>query len=263
MLLQTKLYNVTIDRLQELKLDALLMKLQYSLRELPAHIWPEKSDNQAGKDILQSLLNEHIRQLMKEQGWQSEVVPYTKRDGTENRDRTDFGIVLENKRVLMEVEFGNGSSDERNLMKLMAASKSGEMDLAFYVLPTSVMSKRIDSGLATLEATCGSLDGYPAGMVDFPLVVIGLDVDASNCVDWSKSKVAHPTSLSGTNGTKDQLNHVVRKFRTGTAIADISLALLPSEIAVAKEASRKTKRLSERSADAGGVQAVEQLCMFG
>lgn len=262
MLLQTKFYNTDIDQLHAMKLSSLLANLQMSLRELPAHIWPEKSDNQAGKDVLQSLLNEHIRQMMKEQGWSTEVVPYTKRDGAENRDRTDFGVFVEGKRVLMEVEFGNGSSDERNLMKLLAASKSGEMDLAFYVLPTSVMSKRIDSGLATLEATCGSLDGYPLGMIDFPLVVIGLDVDAGNIVDWSKSKVAHPTSLSGTNGTKDQLNHVVRKLRTGTALEDISLTLLPSEIAVAKEASRNTRRLKERNGDSSVASAIEQLCMF-
>ncbi len=262
MLYQVSTFNLPDAGLTHCGLVAALDGVLATLVEMPAHLYPNKSENQRGKDVLQSMLNEHLRQALCERQWECEVSAYTTRRGQPSVDRCDLGLVLGSHRLLMEVEFGNGASNERNLSKFMCAFRSNELDLAVYVVPTSRMAKRIDSGLATFETVCRDLNDYPEGHITCPLVVIGLDVDETHTVDWSQSAITNPTVLSGTNGQKSELYHFIEQYRDGIVLEHIGVPQEPSVQKRVKAVSRRIHSAKHKKSGAGAPAEVEQLCLL-
>ncbi len=265
MLFQVACFNLPRDHLAKTGLQPALDGVLRTLTEMPAHRYPEKSANQAGKDVLQSMLNAHLRHALLEQGWDCEVAAFTTRHGTPSRDRCDMGTLVAARRVLMEVEFGNGASNERNFSKFMCAYRTGELDLAVYIVPTSRMAKRIDSGLTVYETVCRDLEGYPEGHVSCPLIVIGLDIDEQNTADWSKSGVGDPSRLTAGNGNgaHAELFHFIEQYRRGVPLQDIAVPREPSVLKRAKAVSRQLHGTRGKKASAGaGMHEAPQLVLL-
>lgn len=262
MLYQVSLFNLPEAGPTQLGLKAALDGVLTTLAEMPTHRYPNKSENQRGKDVLQSMLNAHLRHALMEQNWECEVSAYTTRQGQPSPDRCDLGILMGSHRLLMEVEFGNGASNERNLSKFMCAFRRDELDLAIYVVPTSKMAKRIDSGLTSFETVCRDLNDYPEGHITCPLVVIGLDVDESHTVDWSQSGVTNPALLSATNGQLSSLALFIEQYRDGIVLADITVPMEPSVQKRVRAVSRRTHSSRTKKASAGFVPAAHQMSLL-
>lgn len=259
MFYQVSYFNLPDTGPAHLGLQAALDQVLVALAQMPTHRYPNKSENQLGKDVLQSMLNAHVRHVLMEHDWECEVSAYTTRQGQPSPDRCDLGRLLGTHRLLMEVEFGNGASNERNLSKFMCAFRGGELDLAIYIVPTSKMGKRIDSGLTLYETVCRDLEGYPEGHVTCPLVVIGLDIDDNHTVDWSQSGVGNPTLLSATNGQLASLTHFIEQYRDGIVLQDITVPHEPSVQKRLKAVSRRMHSARNKKASAGALPDVEQM----
>lgn len=236
-------YNTSYDELARRGLSSQVDAVLRAVRQLPCHFWPDKSDNQKGLSVLQSLLNEHLRQDFAEQGWSSEVVAYEPGQAYCGQDRCDFGLLVGQARLLMEVEFGNGGGLERDLMKFENAYAWGQLELAFLVCPTTALAKKIDSGLLTYSSAKDSISRMHPSKFQRPLVLVGVEVDDEHPgANWSLSRFTTPSQLSGTNSTKEVIFRAIHDFRRGVPLEDIGPCLLPSEQKVAREVSRRLNR---------------------
>lgn len=242
MKLTLAVYNTDLPHIQALGLDKHVGGILTTIENMPSHYWPEKSSNQKGLSVLQSMLNEHLKHAFIEQGWASEVVAFTPDNLVAGDERCDFGMVTSEHRLLIEVEFGNGGGLERDLYKFENAYAWGQMDLAILIVPTTALSRKIDSGLTTFSGVQASLARMHPSIFKQPLILLGLDEDPACLVDWSTSGFTAPTELSGTNGRKETLYGAIRQFREGVPVADIGPSHRPSHQRVAKAVSRQMNK---------------------
>jgi hypothetical protein len=211
------------------------------LAEMPLSIYPGKSEKQKDKYVLQSVHNYHLKYVLSEQGWNLE--PFVDGTGLSSR-RADFSAGAGRKKIVMEVELGNKARIDSALVKFQSAWHAGILKLAILVVPVNRLAAITDSGLATFEPAVQYLEGLPKGMVPFPLIVIGLDTDASTPVlDWSTTRVGSAKNLSG-NNDKSVLAHAVSEYHAGVVFTEIAL---PTTDAEKQEAKLLSKRLNEPS----------------
>lgn len=154
----------------------------------PIPVYPAKSENQTGKDVVQQILNQYIKLSLVQKGWSAE--PDASPDDINDALRFDFEKDLEindteTLKVRIEVEFGNAASYYRDLYKFQRAFTYKNADICILILPLNKLSTRIDSGLANFEKAKRELpDSILSTTV--PIIVIGLENDTSAEFDLSE-----------------------------------------------------------------------------
>lgn len=217
--------------------------------ELPYLVWPEKSEKLLSTsgisackerklqkvEVLQSLSNVWLRQALQEAGFEAECPVRNDAD----IQRVDFSIsVEEGKRSMTEVEFGNTSSIDRNLVKLTEAYNHGRSVFGIMVLPIHALACNIaTSGIATFESAVARLKPSHPDTFKGPILLIGLDHRGAPRIDLSESQLPDASCLSG-NGNKAVLWHVASELRAGVCVKDIGLPTASQE----REARNQLKR---------------------
>lgn len=151
---------------------------------IPLLEYKGKSDNNEHLRFLQTGMNAFLHYVFTNQygGYTDEVVF---RSSGLGENRVDFfKEFLPNLRVVVEIEFGNVASGDRDLKKFRQAWLERRIDLAILIIPTKELGKGLDSGVASFEKIVAEI--LTDKNLDFPMVVIGLDMDPSKVVDVSQ-----------------------------------------------------------------------------
>lgn len=256
-------HNVTLDETAP-QVRAALWELRAALSALPYFYWPEKSSKlnstegmsaQKEKQLrsqesLQSLNNIWLRQELQERGFEAECPVRDSRTTSDNQ-RVDFArLVEDDKRVMVEVEFGYTASIERNLLKLTDAYFHDRCALGILICPVASLAKATASGVANFETARERLQSMHPKTMPVPLVVIGLDHQDAERIDLSKSLLPDASCLSG-NNSKEVLWHVASELRAGVCVDTIGL---PGAL---------ERRVARREVKARSVQADKQARLFG
>lgn len=168
--------------------NTLYNEILETCKSCPIPVYPEKSENQAGKDVVQQILNQYIKLSLIQKGWNAE--PEASPDDIDDALRFDFEKDLEindseTLKVRVEVEFGNAASYYRDLYKFQRAFTYKNADICILILPFHKLSTRIDSGLADYEKAKRELpDSILSTTV--PIIVIGLENDQESEFDLSQ-----------------------------------------------------------------------------
>jgi hypothetical protein len=231
--------------------------LRAACESLPFYLWPQKSVKASADNAktalkyqsicgLQALMNEWFRQELVAKGFRAEVsVRREKRIGS--NQKVDFAVALDETQFLMvEVEFGNTSSLDRDLKKLCDAYHWGRSSMGVLICPKSVFGKVITGGDATFEQVVTRLTEEHPNTNASPLLVLGLDHRDTFGVDMSASQLTDAEQLSGNRKNKvEVIGHVVRQHRAGVAVLDIGMpgvAQARGEQAIARFATRMETR---------------------
>jgi hypothetical protein len=168
--------------------NTLYNEILETCRSCPVPVYPAKSENQAGKDVVQQILNQYIKLSLTQKGWSAE--PEASPDDVNDALRFDFekDLILEDSeslKVRVEVEFGNAASYYRDLYKFQRAFTYKNADICILILPMNRLCTRIDSGLANFEKAKRELpDSILSTTV--PIIVIGLENDTDSEFDLSE-----------------------------------------------------------------------------
>lgn len=231
--------------------EQVLGTVESIVQALPYVVWPEKSEkllNTSGMSArkerelqklegLQSLYNVWLSQELQEAGFEAECPVRDARYATDSQ-RVDFARMVEDdKRVMLEVEFGYTASIERNFFKLADAYHHGRSAFGVMVLPTLALARTIASGVATYETAVERLSSFHPKTLPVPLLLVGLDHQEARRLDLSESRLPDASCLSGNKG-KAVLWHVASELRAGVCVQDIGLPTAIQE----REAQAQQKR---------------------
>jgi hypothetical protein len=223
-----------------------------SASEMPTLIWPKKcekltdgrevSPQKRAKleklDFLQSATNTWFQQEFLEKGFILEY-PLESKESTANK-YLDFAFPLKNnKHILVEIEFGNTASNERNLVKLLDGYHRGISELGVVICPVRKLSKKIGSGIATYEDFKSRLQALHPNTCPAPILVIGLE-DDSRVLDLSQSQLGDAKLLSGNHSPALRWS-VVKALRAGIPVQNIQPPM-PDELRQAKEVLKSYAR---------------------
>lgn len=144
--------------------------------DCPIAVYPGKSANQRGKDVVQQIMNTYFRIQFEEYGW--EVEPSATPDDYSDALKADFRKTFhfqdqEPLTVQIEVEFGNAASSYRNYFKFQLSFSYGMTDICVLIVPSYNLANRIDSGVANYEKVIRELPQAKLS-VTVPIFVIGL-----------------------------------------------------------------------------------------
>lgn len=145
-------------------------------RDCPIPVFAGKSKKQKKKDVVQQIMNTYYRIQFTKNGWESE--PLATPEESEDALRSDFRktFELDNGKkitVQIEVEFGNVASSYRNYFKFQLSYSYGMTDVCVLIVPSSDLSKRIDSGVSYFEKVIREIPQAKLS-VTVPILVIGL-----------------------------------------------------------------------------------------
>ncbi|WP_187631001.1 hypothetical protein [Paraburkholderia sp. UCT31] len=219
-----------------------------ALESVSTTLWPGKSEKQAGKCILQPMLNCWIEQELVERGWTKEVAVtgVSETDGM----RVDFCRKIGKRVILLEVQLGNVGRLYADFAKFQHAQMKGNLALAITVSLTAATAKLTDSGLSTHENTLTRVAEFNDTIfeaIPVPLLCLGLSHDPSNVVDLSKSRFPHPKILSG-KGAKAEIASAVEKLRRGVPVEwvgpreNAAVMVASGRVAPRRAATRQTAR---------------------
>jgi hypothetical protein len=156
-------------------------------RQCPIPCFKGKSKSQPDKDVVQQMMNYYFEKRFCDVGWSCET--YASPESDEDALRLDFfksfpipNISEKNKsekkelKVAVEVEFGNVGSSYRDYFKFQLSYSSDLADICIFVVPSSSLANRIDSGVSNFEKT---LREIPSAELSFtmPILIIGLFED--------------------------------------------------------------------------------------
>ena len=203
---------------------------------MPYVAWPEKSEKlllnnglSARKERelqklegLQSLYNVWLSQELQEAGFEAECPVRDARYASDGQ-RVDFArLVEDDKRMMVEVEFGYTASIERNFFKFADAYHHGRSVFGVMLLPLLSLARTIANGIATYETAVERLKSFHPKTLPVPVLVIGLDHVDTPRLDLSESQLPDAACLSGNRG-KTVLWHVASELRAGVCVQDIRL----------------------------------------
>lgn len=195
------------------------------IQRCPIPIWPEKSPNQPGKHLLQSVLNFCLAQEILSLGWRAEV------DVTKNADGSghvvDFLRPLSTGKLLVvEVQFGNNARIQCDFEKMHHLECKGLLQLGIIITLTSKLAKITDSGIASFELAVKTVKQYrdtTFTRIKTPVLIIGLaSREAADWIDLSKSKVPDVKSLRG-KGNNNKHKLVASQIMSGVAVGEICM----------------------------------------
>lgn len=143
----------------------------------PLPYYPGKSKKQKKLDIVQQMINTYFKLAFETMGWESE--PLATPEYNEDALRSDFRKTFQNMggedvTVQIEVEMGNAASSYRNYFKFQLSYSYDLTNICVIILPSTQLSKRIDSGVASFEKTVREIPSAKLS-VTVPTLVIGLD----------------------------------------------------------------------------------------
>lgn len=167
-------------------------------------------------------MNEWFRQELSGAGFRTEVpVRVQKHVGADQK--VDFALALNlSEFAMVEVEFGNTASLDRDLKKLCDAYHWGRSTMGAIICPVASFSKVITGGDATFEQVVTRLTVEHPRTNASPLLVLGLDHSCTPGVDLSTSRFKDAAQLSGNRKNKvSVIGHVVRQHREGVPLEDI------------------------------------------
>lgn len=145
-------------------------------RDCPIPVYAGKSKKQKSKDVIQQIMNTYFHIQFTKYGWEAE--PFATPVANEDALRSDFRktFVLDNDKkitVQIEVEFGNVASSYRNYFKFQLSYSYAMTDICVLIVPSSDLSKRIDSGVSYFEKVIREIPQAKLS-VTVPILVIGL-----------------------------------------------------------------------------------------
>ncbi len=181
-------FRYGVEIMSNSQYNTLYNEILETCKSCPIPVFPEKSENQAGKDVVQQILNQYIKLSLIQKGWSAE--PEASPDDIDDALRFDFekDLEIENSeslKVRVEVEFGNAASYYRDLYKFQRAFTYKNADICVLILPMNKLCTRIDSGLANFEKAKRELpDSILSTTV--PIIVIGLENDIDSEFDLSE-----------------------------------------------------------------------------
>lgn len=200
---------------------------------MPFPIWPEKSPKANDKTItcprklkelrgycgLQSVMNTYFEQELMHDGFKMQVDP---RPGS--NQKMDFLRPNEHgeQPTGYEMEFGYTARIESNLMKFADSYLKGRIGSGVLVVPTSSVARQLASGVATFENAVELLKFWSPELVRCPVIVVGLDDEDTEVVDFSESCIPTAQHLSG-NSNKRVIWHAVECLRKGLPMSEIGL----------------------------------------
>lgn len=194
--------------------EDILAEIKTVIEHAPLPIYKDKSKKQPDIDVVQQILNTYIKQILERLGWSSEVdvSPSKFKDSL----KSDFRKSFINKNgtsiiVQMEVEFGNAASFYRDVTKIQTSHAFNMADVGIIVLPNQSLSKRIDTGLATIEKA--SREKHVLESIStIPLIIIGLD--DCNMAEWNVKNITENIEIikGAKLEYKKQHNNIVKPY---------------------------------------------------
>ncbi|MGE8021525.1 BglII/BstYI family type II restriction endonuclease [Peribacillus frigoritolerans] len=152
-------------------------------RDCPVPLYKGKSQNQQKLEVIQQIMNTYFFLRFKSLGWETE--PFATPDTSVDSLRSDFRKSYVNSEtgeivltIQIEVEFGNVASSYRNYFKFQLSFANTLTDLCVLIVPSYVLSTRIDSGVSNFEKTIREIPSAKLS-VTVPILVIGLYDDGS------------------------------------------------------------------------------------
>lgn len=233
-----------------------LLLIQAVLARMPLHYWPEKSSKtkdptqkNLGKlkqlCVLQSMHNEWIRQELRDLAFREEVGV---RPHSTNGQRLDFATILDSGRHLVgETEFGNHARLDCDLLKISDAYRWGLSECGVLICPTAALSRITTGGGITYESAVARVRELHPDSLAGPLVIIGIQKQATVLVDWSTSCLPDADALSANTDDKTVICHAISELRAGVAVFDIGM---PGHEARKREAIRSSRPLAQLQQEA-------------
>lgn len=199
-------YRFAAEILQHPKYVMIFNELMRVCIECPLPLYEGKSRTQAGKDIVQQVMNSFFKHRFVSLGWEPEplATPNTNEDALRSDFRKTFfdpttGEVTAT--IQIEVEFGNVASSYRNYFKFQLSFSYGLADICVLIVPSQHLSVRIDSGVSNFEKTLREIPSAKLS-ITVPTLVIGLfDEDINGrVVPWDVKAIT--TDLDVLKGDK-------------------------------------------------------------
>lgn len=158
----------------------------------PLPVYKNKSKSQPKLDVVQQIINTYFKIAFESNDWEAEplVTPDNNDDSLRGDFRKSFKKQIskdnnENITLQVEVEMGNIASSYRNYFKFQLSYSYKLADFAVLILPCDILSKRIDSGVASFEKTVREIPSADLS-ITVPILVIGLDDTNVKEIDISK-----------------------------------------------------------------------------
>jgi hypothetical protein len=199
-------YRFAAEILQHPKYSMIFSELMRVCTECPLPLYEGKSRTQAGKDIVQQVMNSFFKHRFVSLGWEAE--PLATPNDNEDALRSDFrktfcdattGEITAT--IQIEVEFGNVASSYRNYFKFQLSFSYGLTDICVLIVPSQHLSVRIDSGVSNFEKTLREIPSAKLS-ITVPTLVIGLFDEDENgrVVPWDVKAIT--TNLDVLKGDK-------------------------------------------------------------
>ncbi len=172
------------------------LALHGMLEDIRMPIFSDKSDNQAGLDLLQPLLNRQVERWMRVMQWKPQVKLRTLLGtGVHEKESVDFAEYVDARRVVAtEVQLGNRGRVHADLHKLKRLHEAGVLALGVIVCFDTKTGSKADKSLASFEQYEQAL--HTVG--DVPIVLIGLTREGSETVDLRQVRdILLPQVLGG------------------------------------------------------------------
>ena len=170
----------------------------------PLPYYPGKSKNQKRLDVVQQLINSYFQVQFMNHGWKPE--PFASPQEFDDSLRSDFKKSFgdgDNKLVVqVEVEMGNAASCYRNYFKFQLSFSNDLCDVGLLILPTTTLSKRIDSGVANFEKTVREISSAKLSLT-LPILVIGLDDNGTELWELPKEILTTANTTEGKRYRED------------------------------------------------------------
>lgn len=169
---------------------------------------------QAGKSVVQPLLNTCLEVAFERKGWEAQV------DASPGADLVcDFGKEIDGFRVLVEVQFANSARQSVDLEKFRVAWQNYNADVGVVVTLDKDLAKITDSNTATFEGYLKSLRNLGRTGHSVPTLILGLSRNDADMVDVSTMGYKTVKELTGkaTKGAKFQLAHKLMAMVAATA----------------------------------------------
>lgn len=209
-------YRFAEEILQHPKFIMIYEELIEVCKDCPVPLYVGKSKKQKQLEVIQQLMNTYFLLRFKSLGWESE--PFATPDTSEDALRSDFrksfvdpqtGEVL--LTIQIEVEFGNVASSYRNYFKFQLSFANALTDICVLILPSSSLSKRIDSGVSNFEKTKREIPSAKLS-ITVPTLVLGLFDDCSTI--WNVKNITEDLKVLKGDSRATYFRHceIVREY---------------------------------------------------
>lgn len=216
MYIKTYSYRYAEEILMSEKFCEVYKRIIHICRLCPIPYYPNKSNTQKNKDVIQQLMNTYFYICLKNDGWIDEA--FATPESNEDSLRADFRkkFKKDDISIQIEVEFGNVASVYRDYVKFQLSFSSNLADLCILIVPSYHLCKRIDSGLTNFEKICRELPSTKLS-ITVPILVIGLfDVTDNNltCDVWNVKEIESDLNVckGAKNKYKDKHYNLILRY---------------------------------------------------